>query len=134
MHSFQIQETDNFKQCHSQYLNSAAMIDRKLQTIVGIEASNINILKQLKSLNEIVSDLGAANIQAFNSQLLSQSDLLQRAATNFQSENLLSPKSQVTEPIVIETNSECGEDNIVTSKTLEATKSQSCVQSPQAQS
>ena len=110
VHSFQIQETNNFKQCHSKYLSSAAMIDRKLQTIVGIEASNINILKQLKALNEIVSDLGAANLQAFNSQILSQSDLLHRAATNFQSDHLLSPKSQVTEFIAVETNSEGCED------------------------
>ncbi len=65
----------NFKECHNQYLASAAQFDRKLQAVVGIENSNIQILKQLKNLNEIVSELSSANIAAFtDNNLLTYQD------------------------------------------------------------
>lgn len=57
VHNFQIDEMKNFKGCHTQYLNSSAQLDKKIATVIGIEANNIGILKQLRNLNEIVSEL-----------------------------------------------------------------------------
>ena len=38
----------NFKDCHAQYLNSAAQFDRKIQAVIGIEGNNLQMLKQMK--------------------------------------------------------------------------------------
>lgn len=76
VHNFQIVEMNNFKQCHTQYLNSAAQFDKKLQSVIGIETSNIQILKQLKIVNEIISELSAANIAAFSDNNLLSNDSL----------------------------------------------------------
>ena len=51
---------------------------------MGIEKSNMQIMKQLKNLNEIISELSAANIAAFSDvNALSNDQLpMQRPATS----------------------------------------------------
>lgn len=55
-------EMANFKECHKQYLNSAAAFDSKIQAVIGVENNNLTILKQLQSLNTIVGELSEANL------------------------------------------------------------------------
>lgn len=56
----------NFKQCHRTYLDMAGLFDKKIQVVAGVEAANMNILKQLKSLNELVVELSQANLQVYD--------------------------------------------------------------------
>lgn len=56
----------NFKSCHNTYLEMAGLFDKKIQVVAGVEAANLNILKQLKSLNELVVELSQANLQVFD--------------------------------------------------------------------
>ena len=58
-------EMQNFKDCHTQYLTSAKQIDRKLHAVVGIVNANIQMLTQIKNLNEIVAELSQANLACF---------------------------------------------------------------------
>lgn len=53
----------NIKQCHEMYLGSANLFDNKLQAVIGIEKSNSRILKQLRSLNSMVSDITDLNLK-----------------------------------------------------------------------
>jgi hypothetical protein len=63
----------NFKGCHEQYMSSSAAFNKKFETIIGIEASSINIMKQMKLLNQIVSELSAANLAVFGGETTHES-------------------------------------------------------------
>ena len=45
------------------YLNSAKQFDRKLAVILDIENNYQNILKQIKSINQLISDLTGPEFQ-----------------------------------------------------------------------
>lgn len=62
MHQLQMAEQKNYQDCYTQYLHSKQQFDRKLAAVVHIEHNNIDLLKQIKNLHDIIAQLCQASL------------------------------------------------------------------------
>jgi hypothetical protein len=62
MHQHQMAEQKNYQDCFNQYLHSKQQFDRKLAAVVHIERNNIDLLKQIKNLHDIIAQLCQASL------------------------------------------------------------------------